>query len=78
VLFLGVSDEEILDRIARRRTTESRPDDAPEAVVRRLTAYRAQTAPVLAWYEERGDVHRIAGTGSVEDISGRIRKVVGR
>ena len=78
VLFLDVSDEEILARIAKRRTQETRADDAPEAVSRRLAAYRAQTAPVLAWYQSRGAVHRIAGTGSVEDISSRIREALGR
>jgi len=78
VLFLDVSDQEILGRIARRRTEESRADDAPEAVVRRLAAYRAQTAPVLAWYESRGRVHRIPGTGTVEEIAERIRQALGR
>ena len=78
VVFLDVSDDEILSRIAKRRTQETRADDAPEAVARRLAAYRAQTAPVLAWYESRGGVHRIAGTGSVEDISDRIRQALGR
>jgi adenylate kinase len=77
VLFLDVSDEEILARIAKRRSQETRADDAPEAVARRLAAYRAQTAPVLSWYEARGGVHRIAGTGSVEDISDRIREALG-
>lgn len=78
VLFLDVSDEEILGRIARRRTQQSRADDAPEAVVRRLAAYRAQTAPVLAWYESRGGVHRIPGTGAVAAIARRIRLALGR
>jgi adenylate kinase len=78
VLFLDVSDEEILGRIEKRRTTESRADDAPEAVARRLHAYREQTAPVLAWYEARGGVHRIEGTGTVQDIAGRIASALGR
>jgi adenylate kinase len=78
VLFLDVSDEEILSRIERRRSQESRADDAPEAVVRRLRAYREQTAPVLDWYQSHGGVDRIAGTGSVEDIAGRIREALGR
>ena len=77
VLFLDVSDEEILARIAKRRSQETRADDAPEAVTRRLAAYRAQTAPVLSWYESRGGVHRIAGTGTVEEISDRIREALG-
>jgi adenylate kinase len=78
VLFLDVADQEILGRIEKRRTTESRADDAPEAVARRLRAYREQTAPVLAWYEVRGGVHRIEGTGTVEEIADRIAAALGR
>ena len=50
VLFLDVSDAEILGRLEKRRTMESRADDDPGAVAIRLKAYREQTAPVLAWY----------------------------
>jgi adenylate kinase len=77
IIFLDVTDAEILGRIERRRTTESRADDAPESVVRRLRAYREQTAPVLAWYQSRGAVHMIAGTGTVADIAARIRAALG-
>ncbi|HSR15211.1 MAG TPA: adenylate kinase [Gemmatimonadales bacterium] len=78
VVFLDVADQEILGRIERRRTTESRADDAPDAVTRRLRAYREQTAPVLAWYEARGGVDRIEGTGTVAEIAGRIKAALGR
>lgn len=78
VLFLDVSDAEILSRIEKRRGQEGRADDAPEAVARRLRAYRDQTAPVLAWYESKQEVHRISGMGTVEDIADRIRAVLGR
>ena len=77
VLFLDVSDEEILARLDRRRTLEGRADDAPDAIGRRLRAYREQTAPVLAWYEARNEVTRIPGAGSVEDIAARIRAALG-
>jgi adenylate kinase len=78
VVFLDVSDEEILSRIDRRRTLEDRADDAPEAVARRLRAYREQTAPVLSWYEARGGVVRIPGTGTVQEIAARIEAALGR
>jgi len=68
VLFLDVSDEEILARLEHRRSVEQRADDDPTAVARRLAAYREQTAPVLAWYEARGLVHRIPGRGTIERI----------
>jgi adenylate kinase len=78
VLFLDVTDQEILSRIEHRRSQESRADDAPEAVARRLRAYREQTAPVLEWYERRDGVHRISGMGTVEEIAERIRGALGR
>lgn len=78
VLFLDVTDQEILARIDKRRTIEGRADDDPAAVQRRLTAYRDQTAPVLAWYESRGGVTKIPAVGSVESIAGAVKAAVGR
>lgn len=78
VLFFDVADREILDRLEKRRGVEGRADDDPEAVARRLTAYREQTAPVLAWYETRGGVTRIPAEGSVEEIAERVREAVGK
>ena len=78
VLFFDLPDEEILARIARRRTIEGRSDDDPVAVERRLAAYRDQTAPVLEWYQGRGGVTRIPATGTVDEIAVRVRAAVGR
>jgi adenylate kinase len=78
VLFLDVNDAEIMSRLDGRRSREARADDAPEAVARRLRAYREQTAPVLDWYEARGPVHRISGMGTIEEIAERIRKALGQ
>jgi adenylate kinase len=78
VLFFDVSDEEILSRLERRRSIEGRADDDPAAVATRLRAYRAQTAPVLEWYEGRGGVHRIPALGTVEEIAARVRRVLGK
>ena len=78
VLFFEVTDEEILARLDRRRTLEGRADDDPEAVATRLRAYREQTAPVLAFYESRDLVRRIAAIGSVQEIADRVRRTVGK
>lgn len=78
VLFFDVTDAEILDRLEKRRQTDGRADDDPEAVKVRLEAYRKQTAPVLAWYEERGGVIRIPAVGSVEEIADRVRGALRR
>ena len=78
VLFFDVSDDEILARLERRRSIEGRADDDPAAVATRLRAYREQTAPVLAWYEARGRVHRIPAVGTIEEISARVRRALGK
>jgi adenylate kinase len=76
VLFLDVTDEEILSRLNLRRTQEHRADDDPAAVATRLKAYREQTAPVLAWYEDKKLVHHVPAIGSIEEIAQRIRHAV--
>ena len=77
ILFLDVTDEEILGRLDKRRTLEGRADDDPAAVATRLRAYREQTAPVLAWYEARNGVTRIPAVGSVLEVAARIRAALG-
>ena len=71
-------DRAFLERLERRRQTDGRADDDPEAVEVRLEAYRKQTAPVLAWYEERGGVTRIPAVGTVEEIADRVRGALRR
>jgi adenylate kinase len=73
VLFFDVSDDELLSRLERRRSTEARADDDPKAVATRLRAYREQTAPVLDWYEQRGVVRHIPAVGSIEEVARRVR-----
>ena len=77
VLFFDVSDEEILARLAKRRSVEQRADDDPQAVATRLAAYRQQTAPVLQWYERRNQLQRIPAVGTVNEIAQRVRQVLG-
>ncbi len=77
VLSFEVTDDEILNRLERRRGLENRADDDPDAVGRRLKAYREQTAPVLSWYEARKMVRRVPAIGTVEEIAGRVRQAVG-
>jgi adenylate kinase len=78
VLFFDISDDEILARLARRREVEQRADDDPAAVATRLRAYREQTAPVLAWYEQRGAVRRVPAQGSIEEIATRVQQALGQ
>ncbi len=52
--------------------TYQRDDDREETVRRRLQVYAAETSPLIAFYEGRGVVRRVAGTGEIGDIFQRI------
>jgi adenylate kinase len=78
VLFFEIADQVLLDRLERRREVEGRADDDPDAVKRRLRAYREQTAPVLELYRGKGKVQMIDAVGTVDEIAERVKRVLGR
>ena len=53
-----------------------RPDDNEETVRTRLAEYRAKTAPILPYYEERGLVARVDGMANVEDVASAIDSIL--
>jgi adenylate kinase len=54
-----------------------RKDDTEDAVRTRLTAYHAQTAPIVPFYEAKGLVLRVNGVGTPDEITVRIKDVLG-
>ncbi|MHB8593830.1 MAG: adenylate kinase [Acidimicrobiales bacterium] len=49
-----------------------RKDDTEEAIRRRLELYDRQTAPLIDWYEARGQLARVNGVGSPDAVLRRI------
>ena len=50
-----------------------RDDDKPETIRKRLETYRAQTEPLIDYYEERGLLRRFDGGRSPAEVHDRIR-----
>jgi adenylate kinase len=78
ILLLDVTEEELVRRMRNRAQVEGRSDDTPEAITTRLQVYQRDTAPLIAHYAQRGIVHRVPGTGSVEQITEEIKRIIGR
>jgi adenylate kinase len=78
VLLLDVTEEELIRRLQGRAVQEGRTDDNLDTIRTRLQVYQQDTAPLVAHYVPRGVVHRVPGTGSVDDIAGEIKRIVGR
>jgi adenylate kinase len=54
-----------------------RADDRPEAVKARFEVYRAQTAPILPYYQDRGILRRIDGAADIDEVTRAIEKIFG-
>lgn len=55
---------------------EQRDDDKPEVVINRLKEYNDKTAPLIAWYDERGLLRRVDGTRTPSQVHDHIRAVI--
>jgi len=53
-----------------------RPDDNEQTVRTRMAEYRAKTAPILPFYEEKGLVRRVDGMASVEQVAAAIDAIL--
>ena len=70
VLEFQVPDRRQLhDRMLKRAAEESRSDDTPEAIERRLELYERETAPLIEWYRTRhGNVVGIHADRTVDEV----------
>lgn len=55
-----------------------RADDTAETVASRLSAYHAQTAPLVSYYEAKGVLERLDAMGEIDAIASHLAELVGR
>ncbi|MBL7855272.1 MAG: adenylate kinase [Cyclobacteriaceae bacterium] len=76
VVALDVSEKEVRDRIAKRRTIENRADDEEDKLNKRITEYFTKTIHVLPYYEKAGRLNTVNGIGPIDEIFARITSVI--
>ena len=54
-----------------------RADDNAETVRNRLSAYHAQTAPILAYYKEQGVLKDVDGMADIDAVTSQLKGVIG-
>ena len=54
-----------------------RDDDKEETIKKRLEVYNAQTAPLIDYYGKKGILKSVAGTGSIDQIFGKVCDALG-
>lgn len=73
---LEVPAELLVERIAGRAQAEGRADDSPESVRTRLRVYEEQTAPVIEFYRQHGQLTVVDGVGSLDEVFNRIIEAI--
>jgi adenylate kinase len=76
VLELQVPDEVAVERLTRRAGLESRPDDTPEAIRRRLALYHEETEPLVEYYRARGNVVGVHGDRTENEVFAEIQQAL--
>jgi adenylate kinase len=73
---LDVDTNLLVERIAGRAALEGRADDTPESVRNRLNVYNEQTAPVVDFYRQKGNLVCLDGVGSMDEVFNRIVEAI--
>jgi adenylate kinase len=76
VMFSPPKQEGICDNCGGELIT--RADDNEDTIRNRISVYREQTEPLKSFYQEKGLLRGIDGTGSPDDIGKKIAEVVGK
>ena len=76
----GILHERIAKRVAdmKARGEAIRADDNPEALEKRVHAYRLQTAPLVSYYNKNGLLRSTDGMASIEEVSAAIDRILGK
>lgn len=72
VIMLEVPEDELVRRLLERGRQTGRSDDSEAVIRNRLRVYEENTAPLVDFYEDRGILLRVDGTGSVDEVTERI------
>ena len=65
-----------VDEVTARMLARGRVDDTEEAIRRRLDLYESETAPLLAWFADRGLLEVVDGMGDEDVVFGRLSTVI--
>jgi adenylate kinase len=71
-LHLQADDAELTRRLLARAALEHRSDDTPEVIAQRLALYYQVTAPIIAWYRERGILVSVDAMRSAHEVGREI------
>lgn len=72
VFTLDVNEEELFLRILNRAKLSGRSDDNEETIRKRVAVFKAQSLPLLDYYEKQGICYHIDGMRKIDEVFAHI------
>lgn len=78
VIEIQVDEAALLARIENRAAEpgDARSDDTAEVLEQRLKVYHENTAPVLPYYRDKGQLNIVDGMQSIEEVAAQIKSLL--
>ena len=76
VFEFQLSDDVATERLMGRAELESRSDDTPEAIARRLSLYHEETEPLIEHYRLHGNLVGIHADNSVNEVFAELQEAL--
>jgi adenylate kinase len=77
MLSLEVDKQELIGRLLSRGKVSGRADDQDQSIIEnRINVYNKKTKPLIEYYKKQGKYFSINGMGTIEEIAGRLKKVI--
>jgi adenylate kinase len=73
VLFFDLPDDAATERMLGRAAAESRPDDTPEVIARRLQTYHEETEPIVEHYRLSGKLVPLHAERTIPEVYAEIQ-----
>jgi adenylate kinase len=78
ILFFDLPDEVGFERMMKRAQDESRPDDTPDVIRRRLEIYHEETEPIVEHYRATGKLVPLHAARSIDEVYREIQQALER
>ena len=75
-ISMVVDEDVVVERLMKRASIEGRSDDNAETIRNRMSVYREQTEPLVAYYRERGVLAEVDGMGAMNEVERRIEEAL--
>ena len=75
-IALTIDEEPLVQRLLKRAEIEGRPDDNEKTIRNRMQIYREQTAPLVAYFRDRGVLVEVDGMGDIETVAAAIQGAI--